>query len=210
MPSRPATVEEYLASLPEDRRHALEELRRVVRDNLHADYEEGIQYGMIGYFLPHSKYPWGYHCDPKQPLPFVSLASQKNHIGLYLFCVYCDPGQKETFVEQWKATGKRLDMGAGCVRVKKLEDVPLAVVGRAIRRATPKRFVEAYEASLEGTGAGKKLAARKARAGAEAPAPPEAAPKRKAAGKKKKAATRSSTASAPARKKASKKRSGSR
>ncbi|MFI4853421.1 MAG: iron chaperone [Phycisphaerales bacterium JB065] len=148
MPTKPATVQDYLAALPDDRREALEAVRKVILKNLPKGYEEGIQYNMIGYFVPHSLYPDGYHCDPKQPLLFASIASQKNHMGLYLFCVYCDPQGKERFVREWKATGKKLDMGASCVRFKKLEDVPLEVLGAAIKRTPVKDFIAFYEANI--------------------------------------------------------------
>lgn len=149
MTARPAptTVAKYLAALPEDRRKALKAVRKVVRANLDPKFKEGIQYGMIGYFLPHSVYPAGYHVDPAQPLPFASLASQKHHMALYLFCIYAVPGEAERFAAKWKATGNRLDMGKSCVRFRKLEDVPLQVVGDAIRRVTANRFVAAYEAA---------------------------------------------------------------
>jgi len=152
MQSRAATVEEYLASLPDERREAIEAIRKVIRKNIDPAFEEGMQYGMPAYYLPHSKYPAGYHCDPKQPLPFLSVASQKRHIGLYLFCVYCDSEELATFQREWVASGKRLDMGKSCVRVKKLEDVPLDVLGRLLGRISAKRFVDAYEASLAGSG----------------------------------------------------------
>jgi hypothetical protein len=148
MPTKPATVDDYLASLPEDRREALQAVRKVILKNLPKGYEEGIQYNMIGYYVPHSIYPAGYHCDPKQPLPFASIASQKNHMGLYLFCVYCDPQGKERFVREWEASGKKLDMGASCVRFKKLEDVPLDVLGAAIKRVPVKDFIAVYEESI--------------------------------------------------------------
>ncbi len=148
MPTKPASVEDYLASLPEDRREALQAVRKTILKNLPKGYEEGIQYNMIGYFVPHSLYPAGYHCDPKQPLPFASIASQKNHMGLYLFCVYCDPQGKDRFVREWKATGKKLDMGASCVRFKKLEDVPLDVLGAAIKRVPVKDFIAVYESMI--------------------------------------------------------------
>ncbi len=90
MPSKATTVAEYLKSLPEDRRRALETLRDIITKNLDSDYSEGMQYGMIGYYVPHSVYPAGYHCDPKQPLPFAGLASQKNHMSLYLMSSYGD------------------------------------------------------------------------------------------------------------------------
>ncbi len=147
MANQPASVAEYLSSLAPDRRAALQAVRKVILDNLDQDLEEGVQYGMIGYYVPHRVYPDGYHCDPEQPLPFASIASQKNHMALYLFCIYTDPGDAERFTEDWKASGKKLDMGKACVRFKKLEDVPLEVVGKAIRRATAKRFIAGYEAT---------------------------------------------------------------
>ena len=176
MAKAPATPEEYLAALPEDRRHALEVLRAMILKNLGKGFEEGIQYGMIGYFVPHSVYPNGYHCDPRQPLPFASIASQKSHIGIYLFCIYTEEGEAERFREEWLATGKRLDMGKSCVRVKKIEDVPLDVLGRAIKRATLKRFVASYEAGLAGTKAGQ--AARKKASAAKKPTTKKAATKK--------------------------------
>ncbi len=164
MPTKPATVEAYLASLPEDRREALQAVRETILKNLPKGYEEGIQYNMIGYFVPHSIYPNGYHCDPKQPLPFASIASQKNHMGLYLFCIYSDPRGKDRFVKEWKATGKKLDMGASCVRFKKLEDVPLDVLGAAIKRVPVKDFIAVYESMVPASKrkpAGKKTTKKK-------------------------------------------------
>ncbi|MEZ5980634.1 MAG: DUF1801 domain-containing protein, partial [Planctomycetota bacterium] len=108
MKSSATTVDAYLASLPADRREAIEAVRAVVRKNLDRKIAEGVQYGMVGWFVPHSVYPAGYHCDPKQPLPFASLASQKSHMALYLFCIYGDAEEKARFVEEWKATGKKL------------------------------------------------------------------------------------------------------
>ena len=148
MAPKPTTPKEYLAALPEDRRIAIQAIRKVIKKNLDKKFVEGMQYGMPAYYLPHSVYPDGYHCDAKQPLPFAAVASQKSHIGIYLFCVYCDEGAKDRFRDEWLASGKKLDMGKSCVRVKKLEDVPLEVVGRAIKRATAKKFVAAYEAGL--------------------------------------------------------------
>lgn len=146
MPAKPTTVTQYLAALPADRRAAIAAVRKVILKNLPKGYKEGIQYGMIGYFVPHSVYPAGYHCDPKQPLPFAHLASQKNHMAVYLMCVYMNVEQKEWFCEAWTKTGKKLDMGKSCVRFKKIEDVPLEVIGQAVKRVPVKKFVESYEA----------------------------------------------------------------
>ncbi|MCA9272079.1 MAG: DUF1801 domain-containing protein [Phycisphaerales bacterium] len=147
MQSKAATVDAYLKSLPEDRRAAIGAIRGVIRKNLPRGYAETMQYGMIGYNVPHSIYPDGYHCDPRQPLPFASLASQKNHMALYLMCIYGMESHRAWFVKAWEATGKKLDMGKGCVRFKRLEDVPLEVVGEAIARVPVKEFVEYYDKS---------------------------------------------------------------
>ena len=111
MQSKAATPQEYLAGLPEDRRKALETVRQVVLKNLDNDFEEGMQYGMIGYYVPHRVHPAGYHCDPRQPLPFAALASQKNYMAIYHMCVYSDATNPNRFREEWAKTGKKLDMG---------------------------------------------------------------------------------------------------
>ena len=145
MQSKAKTVAEYLASLPTDRREVIAAVRKVILANLDSDYEEGMQYGMIGYYVPHRVHPDGYHCDPKQPLPFGGLASQKNHMSVYLMPVY---GEAEgEFRKAWLATGKKLDMGKCCVRFKKLDDVAIHVVGEAIARISVAEYVERYEAS---------------------------------------------------------------
>src|SRR5579862_3386704 len=141
------TVAEYLALLPPDRRASIEAVRRVILDNLDQDFEEGILYGMIGYYVPHRVYPAGYHCDPRQPLGFAGLASQKNYMSLYLMCVYGSGDLMKWFQEAWKKTGKKLDMGKSCVRFKKLDDVPLDVVGEVIRRVPAKKYIEVCEAA---------------------------------------------------------------
>lgn len=161
MPTPPKTVAQYLAALPADRREIVEAIRATIRANLDAPFEEGIQYGMIGYYLPHSVYPDGYHCDPKQPLPFASIGNQKGHVGIYLFCVYMDPGGAEKFAEAWRKKVGKIDMGKSCIRVKKPEDVAHDVLGRTIRAAKAKKFVATYEASRPASGAKRKPAAKK-------------------------------------------------
>lgn len=148
MQSGASTVRQYLDGLPADRRQAIEAVRKVILKNLDRHYEEGIQYGMIGYYVPHRVYPAGYHCDPKQPLPFASIASQKNHMGIYLMCIYMDAGHQKWFREAWAKTGKKLDMGKSCVRFKKLEDVALDVLGEAVRRVPAKAYIAHYEKLL--------------------------------------------------------------
>jgi hypothetical protein len=168
MQSKAATVEQYLSGLSAERRSALEAVRKVLLANLDKDYEEGMQYGMIGYYVPHHVFPPGYHCDPKQPLPFAGLASQKNHMSLYLMCVYGDSPLAEWFREAWAKTGKKLDMGKACVRFKKVEDLALDVVGEAIRRMPVSKYLKQYEQAMRATkarttkGPPAKSAARKA------------------------------------------------
>src|SRR5690349_6162694 len=127
MQSKATTVKEYLASLPADRRADVEAVRKVILKNLDRDYREGM-HGMITYCVPHSIYPAGYHCDPKQPLPFAGLAAQKNTISVYLMCVYADGEHAGWFRGAWAKTGKKLDMGKCCVRFKRAEDAALDVI----------------------------------------------------------------------------------
>ncbi len=141
-------VESYLAALPDDRRATLAAVREVIRANLDPVIEEGIQYGMIGYFIPHAVYPAGYHADRKQPLPFAALGAQKAHLALYLHALYGDPDLSPWFHETWKATGKKLDMGKSCVRFKTLADVPLDVLAELLRRLPAKDHLARYADSL--------------------------------------------------------------
>src|SRR5688572_15482229 len=156
MQSKAQTVDDYLAELPDDRRAAIEAVRKVIRKNLPKGYEEGMQYGMIGYYLPHKLYPPGYHCDPKQPLPFAGLASQKNHMAVYLTCQYGDAKQEEWFRTAWAKTGKKLDMGKSCIRFKKVDDLALDVLGQAIARVPPAEYIKRYESAIKPDGTKRK------------------------------------------------------
>lgn len=127
---------------------ALEAVRKTVLKNLPKGYEEGMQYGMIGYYVPHSVYPPGYHCDPKQPLPFLCLASRKNYMTISFMGVYGDQEGEKWLREEWAKTGKRLDMGKACIRFKALDDLPLELIGKAIKRIPVRTFVERYEQAL--------------------------------------------------------------
>jgi hypothetical protein len=147
MKSSAATVEAYLAALPEDRRSAIEAVRNVILDNLDEGYEEGIQYGAIGYYVPHRVYPAGYHCDPKQPLPFVGLASQKGYMAVYMMCIYGHEALRSWFEQAWAKAGKKLDMGKSCLRFKKLDDLALDVIGEAIRRVPSRKYIEYVESA---------------------------------------------------------------
>jgi len=142
MPEFKLTPDKYVAALPEGRREAIAAVRAAILEHLPEGYEEGIQYGMLGYYIPLEHYPDTYN---GQPLSVAGLASQKNYMSLYLNCVYSDSGEKEWFEERWAETGKKLDMGKSCVRFKKLEDLPLDVVGEAIARVPPKDFIATYE-----------------------------------------------------------------
>jgi hypothetical protein len=160
MQSKATTVKQYLDSLPPDRREAIEAVREVILDNLDRDYEEGIGYGMLSYHVPHRVYPPGYHCNPKLPLPFASVASQKNHMAVYLSCNYGPPGREEWFRKAWAKTGKKLDMGKSCVRFKRLEDVALEVIGEAIRRMPAADYIAYYESVVGKRAAGGRPAAQ--------------------------------------------------
>ncbi len=162
MAAKPTTVKQYLDSLHADRKAALQKIRAAVNKGLPKGYKEGIQYGFIGWFVPHSVYPDGYHCDPKQPVPFAGLASQKNYISLYLMCVYGDEGHKSWFEKAWKKSGKKLDMGKSCVRIKSIDDVPLDVVTETVKRVPVEAFLANYEGVLGATARKKKATKKKA------------------------------------------------
>lgn len=148
MQSKAGTPEEYIASLPEDRKTAVSEIRKVILKNLPKGFSE-VMDGMLGYVVPHSLYPGGYHCDPKQPLPFIGLASQKNYIAFYHMGLYAG-AHLDWFQEQWKtASPKKLDMGKCCVRFKKREDVPLDLIGELCSKMTPQEWIDVYESRLK-------------------------------------------------------------
>ena len=165
--SSAGTVKEYLASLPPERRAAIETVRRLIRKNLPPGYKEGMQYGSIGYSVPFSRLPHTYN---DEPLSVACLASQKNHMAIYLLSVYGSPKLKRWFEQEYRKSGKKLDMGKSCVRFKSLDDLALDVIGEAIAAVSVDDYVAAYEASRRGTrsrGAAapsKTARARKARA----------------------------------------------
>jgi uncharacterized protein YdhG (YjbR/CyaY superfamily) len=155
MKNNVTTVEEYLQELPADRRTAISAVREVILANLPQGYEERISYGMIGYVVPHKIYPAGYHCNSKLPLPLANLGSQKSHMVLHVMTLYFDPAVEKWFRDAWAATGKKLDMGKACVRFKKLEDVPLDVIGRLIARVPVKDYIARMEKNLGASKSGK-------------------------------------------------------
>ena len=159
MPAK--TVEEYLAKLPQARQEAISAIRDTVLKSLPEGYEEGIQYGAIGYYVPHSICPDGYHTDPKQPVPFLSLASKKSGMTLNFFGLYCDAAAKERFAAAWTKSGNKLDMGAACIRFKKLEDVPLDVVAETVASIPVDEFLDNYESIVPAKAAKKRSWAKK-------------------------------------------------
>lgn len=149
MKSTATTPEAYLESLPDERRPIIAALREVILKNLPEGFEEQMSYGMLGWVVPHSRYPAGYHCDPKLPLPFLNLASQKNHISLYHSALY-EGELLNWFRAEWpKHSSKKLDMGKCCVRFKKPEDVPVELIGQLVSKVTPQQWIDYYEANVK-------------------------------------------------------------
>ena len=137
-----ATVEEYLAGLPEERREVVSRVREVILRNLPRGYRESMNWGMIAYEVPLEKYPDTYN---KQPLGYAALAAQKNYIALHLVCAYLDSELEKKLREGFARAGKKLDMGKGCIRFKKIEDLPLEVIGEAVAATPPEKFIEQYK-----------------------------------------------------------------
>ncbi|HUM51295.1 MAG TPA: DUF1801 domain-containing protein [Chitinophagales bacterium] len=146
MTSTAATPNEYIDSLPEDRKEAMSELRKVILKNIPKGFHEEMSYGMIGYVVPHSIYPAGYHCTPKLPLPFLSIASQKNFIAVYNMGMYADEKLLNWFVSEFpKHTTAKLDMGKSCIRFKKPEQIPYKLIGELASKMTVKDWIDVYE-----------------------------------------------------------------
>jgi hypothetical protein len=150
MQSKASTPEEYLQSLPEDRKKAMTELRKVILANLPKGFKEGMGYGMLGYVVPHTLYPAGYHCDPKLPLPFMSVASQKNFIAVYHMGVYSDPALLKWFTEEYAKHSKtKLDMGKSCIRFKKPDQIPFKLIGELASKMTVQEWIDKYESAFK-------------------------------------------------------------
>jgi uncharacterized protein YdhG (YjbR/CyaY superfamily) len=144
------TADQYIDKLPKERRDAINKLRSVIKENLPSGFSEGIYYGMIGYVVPHSIYPDGYHCDPKQPLPFISIASQKNHVAVYHSGLYADLELMDWFVSEYKKQSTRkLDMGKSCLRFRNIDDIPFNLIGKLSQKVSPKNWIEIYEANIK-------------------------------------------------------------
>lgn len=149
MQSKAATPQEYLATLPDDHKEAMETLRKTLAKNLPKGFKETMGYGILCYVVPHSLYPKGYHCNPAQALPFISLASQKNFIALYHMGLYSDPTLLNWFTEEYaKASKTKLDMGKSCVRFKKPDQIPYKLIGELAAKMSPADWINTYESML--------------------------------------------------------------
>ena len=149
MKSQATTIEEYMEQLPAERQKPMQDLRTTILENLPDGFEETISYGMIGYVVPHSVYPKGYHCTPKLPLPFINIASQKNFIAIYHIGLYSDPTLMQWFQEQYaQRIPHKLDIGKSCIRFKKPEHIPFDLIGELASKVTTAKWIEVYEGNL--------------------------------------------------------------
>ena len=150
MQSKATIPEQYINELPEDRKEVIKKLRKTILDNLPEGFEECMNYGMLGYVVPHSIYPDGYHCDPKTPLPFINLASQKNHIGFYHMGIYSDPKLLEWFTLEFpKHVPGKLDMGKSCIRFKNPAKIPFELLGELVSKVSVKDWIQRYESVIK-------------------------------------------------------------
>lgn len=144
-----STPAEYIEAIPEERREAFEKLRETIVENLPDGFQESVD-GMIGYCVPHRLYPAGYHCNPKQALPFAGIASQKHFIALYHMGLYANEELLEWFVSEYpKYSKKKLDMGKSCIRFKKPEDIPFELIGQLMQKMSVEDWVQLYESVLK-------------------------------------------------------------
>lgn len=150
MQSKASYPEEYIASLPEDRQKVIAALRKTILKNLPKGFSEVMNYGMLGYVVPHALYPSGYHCDPKQPLPFMNVASQKNFVAVYHMGLYADKKLLEWFMKEYpKHCKTKADMGKSCLRFKKMDQIPFKLIGELAGKMTPKEWINLYEKKLK-------------------------------------------------------------
>ncbi|WP_412464262.1 DUF1801 domain-containing protein [Flavobacterium mekongense] len=150
MQSTAKTVEEYINSLPEDRKSVIQQLQKTILDNLPEGFQESMGYGMMGYCVPHSIYPNGYHCNPKDPLPFMGLASQKNFIAFYHMGIYADKNLYDWFVTEYgKRCKYKLDMGKSCVRFKKTADIPYDLLAELVQKISVEDWIKTYESAFK-------------------------------------------------------------
>ena len=144
------TIDEYIAQLPEDRQAPVKNMRKIFQKHLPKGFEEGILYKMIGFYVPHALYPDGYHCNPKDPLPFINIASQKNFVALYHSGIYAKKELLDWFVSEYPKHCKyKLDMGKSCVRFKKMEDIPYKLLEELAGKMSPQEWIEIYETAIK-------------------------------------------------------------
>ncbi len=149
MTSAATTIEEYLHALPTDRQEALEKIITAIQQNLPEGFQEQMIYGMLGYVVPHALYPKGYHCDSKLPLPFLSVASQKNFIALYHMGMYAQKDLYDWFVSEYPKHSKtKLDMGKSCIRFKKVSDIPYELIAELAQKMTVQQWIDCYESAF--------------------------------------------------------------
>jgi len=150
MQSKAITPQEYIDALPDDRKKAITELRKIVLENLPKGFSEVMSYGMLGYVIPHSIYPAGYHCDPKLPLGFMNIASQKNFIAIYHMGIYANKKLLEWFVHEYpKYSTAKLDMGKSCIRFKKTDQIPYKLIGDLASKITVQEWIDMYEKAFK-------------------------------------------------------------
>lgn len=143
-------VKDYVGQLPQDRKEVIEKLRQIILNKLPDGFEETISYGMIGYVVPHSVYPPGYHCDSSLPLPFISLASQKNFIAVYHMGIYASPDLMDWFVKEFaNHSSRKLDMGKSCIRFKKQDEIPFDLIGELVGKMSSEEWISLYEKNLK-------------------------------------------------------------
>jgi uncharacterized protein YdhG (YjbR/CyaY superfamily) len=150
MQSKATTPAAYINELPDDRKLVISKLRETILDNLPIGFKETMSYGMLGYVVPHSVYPDGYHCDPKTPLPFINLASQKNHIGFYHMGIYSDEKLLKWFTAEYpKHVSGKLDMGKSCIRFKNMSKIPYELLGEIVSKMTLEEWIARYESTFK-------------------------------------------------------------
>lgn len=144
------TPKDYIDQLPDDRKPVIKKLRTIIKKNLPKGFKEEMNYNMLGYVVPHSLYPDGYHCDNSKPLPFMNLASQKNFVAVYHMGIYADDKLMKWFTTQYaKATDAKLDMGKSCIRFKKMDSIPIDLIGELAGKVTPQDWIKRYESAIK-------------------------------------------------------------
>lgn len=150
MQSKASNVEEYLNQLPEDRKIAMNKLREIMLSNIPKGFNEEMSYGMLGYVIPHTIYPDGYHCNKELPLPFITIASQKNFIALYHMGIYSSPDLLKWFTDEYpKHTNLKLDMGKSCIRFKKVDQIPFDLISELVQKMSVAEWIAIYESQLK-------------------------------------------------------------